>query len=134
MADNEDKLFYDITQLASSENPKWVELLKMTQERLEAGDEEKVAKKKKDGLSKQLKEIFVHEEIDGVTLPEGGIVELANGGTAGRWDGNKLFQILTPDQLADVYTPGVDYTFIKSSRSVTRSEKLSKVVDAGLLE
>ena len=128
MADNEELLFYDITQLASSKNPKWVELLKLTQERLEAGDEEKVAKKKKDSLSKQLK------EIDGVTLPDGGIVELANGGTAGRWDGNKLFQILTPDQLADVYTPGVDYKFIKSTRSVKRVEKLFKVTDAGLLE
>jgi len=134
MADNEELLFYDIKQLASSRNPKWVELLKLTQERLEAGEEEKEAKKRKDGLSKQLKEIFLHEEIDGVTLPEGGIVELANGGSAGRWDGNKLFQILTPNQLADVYTPGVDYKFIKSTRSVKRVEKLFKVTDAGLLK
>ena len=123
MATSNDKVFLDLEDMAISENPKWVRLLEVAHARAAVLDEEKRLKKMKGELTKEIEALFDQLDLDGAVAGEV-IIETANSKSGGKWNSTKLFQLLTPDQLELVYTPGKPHSYIKASRDEKRAERL----------
>jgi hypothetical protein len=122
--DQNERSFIDLEHIVTTnENPKWSRLLEVTRERANVTAEEKRLKEVKDKLNEEIKELLERFDIDGVVAGDI-IVETAKGGTSGRWNATRLFQILTPESLKEVYTEGRSYTYVKSSRNEKRARKL----------
>lgn len=122
MAD-EEKTYIDLVHVARNEQPKWVRLLEVVRERASVTEEENRLKEVKKQLNEELESLFDQFDLDGVVADDA-IVERANGGTGGKWDGAKLFRILSPMELEEVYTEGRSYSYIKATRNEKRARKL----------
>jgi len=120
-----EKATFDITTLVERENKKGLRLLDLLRTRVELKDEEDKAKAMKEKVDKELNELMEARDVEVIIYPMANLIaEVVHSRSGGKWDKVKLNQMLTPDQIDEVFTEGESYSYLK----VEENER--KVVEA----
>lgn len=120
-----EKATFDITTLVERENKKGLRLRDLLKTKVELKEEEVNTEAMIAKVDKELRELMEARDVEIIIYPEDNLIaEVVHSRSGGKWDKVKLNQMLTPDQIDEVFTEGKAFSFLK----VEESEK--KVVEA----
>jgi len=120
-----EKATFDITTLVERESKKGLRLLELLRTRVELKEVEDKTKAMRVKADEELRELMEARDVEVIIYPAGNLIaEVVHRKSGGTWDKVKLNQILTPDQIDEVFTEGKEYSYLM----VEENEK--KVLEA----
>ena len=115
--------------LEKNEDPKFYEMNDLCEARIELKKIEDESGGKRKKIDSQLKEYTESWGVDGVVVGDK-LIQRIESSSGGSWNENMLNAWLTPKQIAQAYTPGKKYSFVKivtSEKTVKKARESSKV-------
>ena len=102
----------DLKELIDNEIPKAHSMKELLKERVKINGYKKELDDRRKSIDSEMREFCDDNDID-VLLADDIKLTVISSSSAGRWDKNKLFLILSPTQLEEVYSEGKKYKYIK---------------------
>ena len=126
----EEKVYLNLDLLQENEDPRFYEMNDLCENRIEVKRVEDESSGQRKKIDKQLKDYVESWGVDGVIVGDK-LIQRVESSSGGKWNENLLNTWLSPKQLAQAFTPGKRYAFIKvisNEKQVDKAREASKEV------